>query len=94
MTSDSVRRGKIPLLGASLEFVDTHNAGYLMAPQRGMSGPIILLFPLWIAKDMYANLQDDVASRKEGLCLEVFRELAARGMKIPDALASLSTKAP
>jgi hypothetical protein len=69
-------------------------AGYFTARERGMSGPIILLFPLWIAKDMYANMHDGLARRKEGFCLKVFAGLAARGMKISDALVSLSTKTP
>jgi hypothetical protein len=80
------------VLGCCFADMVCSTAGYFTAPERGMSGPIILLFPLWIAKDMYANMHDDLARRKEGFCLEVFSGLAARGMKISDALMSLSTK--
>ncbi|KAK4112880.1 hypothetical protein N656DRAFT_752982 [Canariomyces notabilis] len=82
------------VLGCCFADMICSTAGYFTARERGMSGPIILLFPLWIAKDMYANMHDDMARRKEAFCLEVFSGLAARGMKISDALMSLSTKTP
>jgi hypothetical protein len=69
-------------------------AGYFMSRDRGISGPIILLFPLWIAKDMYANMMDEISRCKEVFCIGIFQELASRGIKISDALVSLSTKTP
>jgi hypothetical protein len=69
-------------------------AGYFMSRDRGISGPIILLFPLWIAKDMYANMMDKISRCKEVFCIGIFQELASRGIKISDALVSLSTKTP
>jgi len=69
-------------------------ADYFTSRDRGISGPIILLFPLWIAKDAYANMQDDLSRRKEVFCVGVFQKLGCRGMKISDALVSLSTKQP
>lgn len=69
-------------------------AGYFISGDRGISGPMILLFPLWIAKDMYANVMDDLSRHKEVFCIHIFRTLASRGMKISDALVSLSTKTP
>jgi hypothetical protein len=69
-----------------------HSAAYSSDHDKGMAGPIMLLFPLWIAKDTYANDDSGLSRRKESYCVEVLKELAGRGMQISGVLISLSTK--
>lgn len=69
-----------------------HSAAYSSYHDKGMAGPIMLLFPLWIAKDTYANDESGLSHRKESYCVEVLKELAGRGMQISDVLINLSTK--
>jgi hypothetical protein len=67
-------------------------ADYCIASDKGTSGPIIMLFPLWIAKDIYASKGDIISRQKEVFCTEIFKGLASRGLKISEALVSLSTQ--
>jgi hypothetical protein len=68
-------------------------ADYFTSGERAVSGPIILLFPLLIAKVVYASMSDDMSRQKEAFCVQVFRKLARRGVKVSDALVRLSTAA-
>jgi hypothetical protein len=89
-----VASGLHPLaLGSRFADMICSATDYFTSPERGMSGPIILLFPLWLAKDIYTRIDDDLSRRKEAFCVNTFRKLADRGIKISEALASLSTKA-
>lgn len=69
-----------------------HSAAYSNDDDKGMSGPIMLLFPLWIAKDTYANDGSALSRKKELYCSEVLKALASRGMQISGALNNHSTK--
>ncbi|KIL84598.1 hypothetical protein FAVG1_12124 [Fusarium avenaceum] len=69
-----------------------HSAAYSNDDDKGMSGPIMLLFPLWIAKDTYANDGSGPSRKKELYCVEVLKALASRGMQISGALIYHSTK--
>jgi hypothetical protein len=59
---------------------------------NNMAGPTMLLFPLWLAKDTYANDESGLSFQKEAYCVEVFKKIAGRGMQISSALISLSTR--
>ncbi|KAL5611178.1 hypothetical protein FOBRF1_007295 [Fusarium oxysporum] len=69
-----------------------HSAAYSSDHDKGMAGPIMLLFPLWIAKDTYANDDSGHSRQKESYCVEVLRALAGRGMQISGVLINLSTQ--
>ncbi|KAK2666318.1 Zn(2)-C6 fungal-type DNA-binding domain [Fusarium oxysporum f. sp. vasinfectum] len=69
-----------------------HSAAYSSDRDKGMAGPIMLLFPLWIAKDTYANDDSGHSCQKESYCVEVLRALAGRGMQISGVLINLSTQ--
>jgi hypothetical protein len=69
-----------------------HSAAYSSDHDKGMAGPIMLLFPLWIAKDTYANDDSGQSRQKESYCVEVLKALAGRGMQISGVLINLSTK--
>ncbi|KAH7464072.1 hypothetical protein FOMA001_g17828 [Fusarium oxysporum f. sp. matthiolae] len=69
-----------------------HSAAYSSGHDKGMAGPIMLLFPLWIAKDTYANDDSGQSRQKESYCVEVLKALAGRGMQISGVLVNLSTK--
>lgn len=69
-----------------------HSAAYSNDDDKGMSGPIMLLFPLWIAKNTYANDGSWLSRKKELYCVEVLKTLASRGMQISGALINHSTK--
>ncbi|KAF4343977.1 hypothetical protein FBEOM_2084 [Fusarium beomiforme] len=81
-------------VAVALHFADNicQSAAYSCEDDKGMSGPIMLLFPLWIAKDTYANGESGACREKESHCIEVMKVLAGRGMHISDALVNLSTK--
>ncbi|KAH7200642.1 hypothetical protein BKA60DRAFT_625724 [Fusarium oxysporum] len=69
-----------------------HSAAYSSDRDKGMAGPIMLLFPLWIAKDTYANDDSGHSRQKESYCVEVLGALAGRGMQISGVLINLSTQ--
>jgi hypothetical protein len=69
-----------------------HSAAYSNDDDKGMSGPIMLLFPLWIAKDTYANDWSTLSRQKELYCVEVLKALDSRGMQLSGALINHSTK--
>ncbi|RFN49760.1 hypothetical protein FIE12Z_5983 [Fusarium flagelliforme] len=48
-----------------------HSAAYGSDHDKGMAGPIMLLFPLWIAKDTYTNDDSGLSRQKESYCVEV-----------------------
>ncbi|KAI8402249.1 hypothetical protein FOFC_17555 [Fusarium oxysporum] len=79
---------------AASHFADNicHSAAYSSDHDKGMAGPIMLLFPLWIAKDTYANDDSGQSRQKESYCVEVLKALAGRGMQISGVLINLSTK--
>ncbi|KAG5656904.1 hypothetical protein KAF25_011073 [Fusarium avenaceum] len=69
-----------------------HSAAYSNDGDKGMSGPIMLLFPLWIAKDTFANDGSGLSRKKELYCVEALKALASRGMQISGALINHSIK--
>jgi hypothetical protein len=69
-----------------------HSAAYSNDNDKGMSGPIMLLFPLWIAKDTYANDDSGFSCLKELYCVEVLKALAGRGIQISGALINHPAK--
>lgn len=78
----------------ALRFADCicHSTEYCVSSDKGAAGPIVLLFPLWIAKDLYSYLGDELSERKEAFCVEVFEGIRSRGMHFSKALIDLSTK--
>jgi hypothetical protein len=69
-----------------------HSAAYSNDDDKGMSGPIMLLFPLWIAKDTYTNDDSGLSRLKELYCVESLKALASRGIQISGALINHPTK--
>ncbi|KAF4336540.1 C6 zinc finger domain protein [Fusarium beomiforme] len=69
-----------------------YSAAYSSDYDKGMAGPIMLLFPLWIAKDIYTNDDSGHSRQKELYCVELLRALAGRGMQLSGVLINLSTK--
>jgi hypothetical protein len=78
----------------ALRFADCicHSTEYCVSSDNGAAGPIVLLFPLWIAKDLYSHQGDELSERKEASCVEVFEGIRSRGMHFSKALIDLSSK--
>ena len=78
----------------ALRFADCicYSAEYCISSDKGAAGPIVLLFPLWIAKDLYSQEEDKSSKRKEAFCVEVFKRIMNRGMHFSKALIDLSTR--
>ncbi|EXL67563.1 hypothetical protein FOPG_16333 [Fusarium oxysporum f. sp. conglutinans race 2 54008] len=68
------------------------SVAYCTSLDKRMVGPIVLLFPLWIAKNTYADGQQVASRQKERFCAEVFRSFASRGMQFSGVLEKLSNK--
>jgi hypothetical protein len=62
---------------------------YCVGDDKGAAGPIVLLFPLWIAKDLYSNEGDEMSQKKVALCVEVFKGIMNCGMHLSKALVYL-----
>jgi hypothetical protein len=69
-----------------------YSAEYCVSKDQGAAGPVVLLFPLWIAKDLYADEGDQLSHGKEAFCAGIFQEMTSRGMHISKRLVVLSTK--
>jgi hypothetical protein len=65
------------------------SAEYCTGKDKGTPGLIILLFPLWDAKDLYAD-EGKLYQEKKSFCLEVFEEIMKRGFQFSKALMNLS----
>lgn len=65
------------------------SAEYCASKDKGAPGPIILLFPLWVAKDLYAD-EGKLYQGKKSFCLEVFEGITKRGIHFSKALMDLS----
>jgi hypothetical protein len=93
---ESLRREPLPFdpKTAALRFADCicYSAEYCVSDDKGAAGPIVLLFPLWIAKDFYSYEGDEMSKKKEAVCIEVFERIMSRGMHFSRALIQLSTK--
>ena len=63
----------------ALRFADCicYSAEYCASKEKGAPGPIILLFPLWVAKDLYAN-EGEIHQGNEIFCVEVFEVIMKR----------------
>ncbi|GES61341.1 hypothetical protein TCE0_038f12525 [Aspergillus terreus] len=61
---------------------------YCISPSKGAVGPLVMLWPLWVIKDLHANAnaEDMVSQRKHEYCLGVFRGLMERGVKFSQPL--------
>jgi hypothetical protein len=92
----SLRRDSLPFdpKSAALRFADCicYSTEYCVSDDKGAAGPILLLFPLWIAKDFYCQEGDEMSKRKEAVCVKVFERIMSRGMHFSKALIDLSTR--
>ncbi|PCG96127.1 Hypothetical protein PENO1_070030 [Penicillium occitanis (nom. inval.)] len=59
---------------------------YCTSEKAGATGPLALLFPLWVAKDTYESGNDAACQQKTEYCLGVFRKLMERGVKFSEPL--------
>ena len=66
------------------------SVGYCTAADKGTAGSILLLHPLSVAKDFYANEADAIAKSKQAFCIAVFRTLMDRGLRFSHTLVQLS----
>ncbi|KAJ5378346.1 uncharacterized protein N7496_005755 [Penicillium cataractarum] len=59
---------------------------YCTSEKAGAAGPLALLFPLWVAKDLHESGNDTASQQKSEYCLGVFRTLMERGVKFSEPL--------
>ena len=57
-----------------------YSAKYCVSRDKGAGGPVVLLFPLWIAKDLHANEGDGDSRQREVFCIEMFQESLSRAI--------------
>jgi hypothetical protein len=61
---------------------------YCTSANKGAVGPLVVLWPLWVIKDLHANAPaaDILSQRKHEYCLRVFESLVERGVKFSQPL--------
>jgi hypothetical protein len=77
----------------ALRFADCigYSTEYCTSLDQGTIGPIILLFPLSIAKDLYSS-EGQIFRYKEAFCVEVLEGIMIRGMHCSKILIDLPTR--
>lgn len=78
----------------ALQFADAIccSVQYCISKDKGAAGPILLMPPLWIAKDLYANYANATTRSKEAFVTGVYQQLANRGLHFSAALIQLSSR--
>ncbi|KAL6232394.1 hypothetical protein BDW75DRAFT_243033 [Aspergillus navahoensis] len=61
---------------------------YCVSAKKGAVGALVVLWPLWVIKDLHANAnaEDAVSEEKHEYCLQVFQGLVERGVKFSQPL--------
>ena len=77
----------------ALRFADCicYSAEYCASRDQGAIGPIVLLFPLSVAKDLYSS-EGRMFEEKEAFCVEVLERIMNRGVHCSRMLIDLATK--
>ncbi|KAL5364223.1 hypothetical protein BJX96DRAFT_178783 [Aspergillus floccosus] len=61
---------------------------YCLSAKKGAVGPLVVLWPLWVIKDLHENAdcKDELSQRKHEYCLRMFQGLVDRGVKFSQPL--------